>query len=240
MTLKVLVTGYPNSGTSFLCNLVVELGFSPGKIENLKPADSHNRYGYFENLKLRKFVWNYFDLGSFQPWNSENITKLIPDINEENKNEFHQNISDIIANEEMEVYKDNALPLYFQYFPEDAKYIVIERSPESIYESPKKGGHAPMPVSYDKFLDSYNQYQELCDYMKTHRNVLTIKYEDFNSNFAEQLNRISGFLKVPAKPGMEEIFKPRNNDSSINDKPLINHPQSIKTYLKQIVKRFLK
>ena len=25
---KVLITGHPNSGTSFLCNLVAEMGFS--------------------------------------------------------------------------------------------------------------------------------------------------------------------------------------------------------------------
>ena len=56
-TLRILVTGFPNSGTSFLCNLFVAMGFHPGSEENLKPADDHNRYGYWEHLPIRKELW---------------------------------------------------------------------------------------------------------------------------------------------------------------------------------------
>ena len=54
---EVLVGGFPNSGTSFLCHLVVQLGKSAGSPENLKGPDSHNRWGYFEHLPIRELVW---------------------------------------------------------------------------------------------------------------------------------------------------------------------------------------
>ena len=57
MNPKVLIGGFPRSGTSFLCNLIVEMGFSPGKMENLKPADKDNPNGYWEYLPIRNLTW---------------------------------------------------------------------------------------------------------------------------------------------------------------------------------------
>ena len=50
--LKVVITGPPRSGTSFLAGLVTGMGLSPGPKEWLKDADEHNPYGYFECLPL--------------------------------------------------------------------------------------------------------------------------------------------------------------------------------------------
>ena len=52
--LKVLVTGPPRSGTSFLAGLVARMGLSPGPSAWLNPADEHNRYGYYECLPILK------------------------------------------------------------------------------------------------------------------------------------------------------------------------------------------
>ena len=54
---EILITGFPNSGTSFLCNLIVALGKSAGSSQNLKKGDKHNRWGYFEHSKLGEVRW---------------------------------------------------------------------------------------------------------------------------------------------------------------------------------------
>lgn len=64
---EILIGGFPNSGTSFLCHLVVQLGKSPGSSENLKGADSHNRWGYFEHLPIRELVWEAGGWQQFTP-----------------------------------------------------------------------------------------------------------------------------------------------------------------------------
>ena len=152
MKLKVLITGYPGSGTSFLCNLIYELGFSAGSLESLKGSDNHNRYGYYENLVLRKFLWNYFDLNKVKLWRTNQVvnkSKVVEDLLASNK-KFTQSLEEIIDREFIEVYKDNKLPIFFEAFPKNVNIIVIERNPIDVFESPQKGGHAPMSVSYAK------------------------------------------------------------------------------------------
>ena len=63
---EILIAGFPNSGTSFLCNLIVVLGKSPGSWRNLKGADWHNRWGYFEHLKMREIVWGILPRGELK------------------------------------------------------------------------------------------------------------------------------------------------------------------------------
>ncbi len=210
MKLKVLVTGYPNSGTSFLCNLVVELGLSPGKNESLKSADAHNRYGYYENLVLRNFLWEFFKAKKLKMWDQATVAKKRTEVKELRleKAPFPA-LAKIIDDELIEVYKDNKLPLYFEAFDPAIKIIVIERNANDVFRSPQKSGFSPMEVSYEKFFQAYEYYRHLCLKMSVARSVLFLNYEDFFSDFDGQVEKIKNFLNLSSNQNLKKIFKPR-------------------------------
>lgn len=202
---EVIVSGFPNTGTSFLCNLIVALGKSPGKSVDLKDADKHNRYGYFENLKLRAITYEALGRDYFMPWEKGYLPDK-PYIFELNKLEKYSSIiRDIAENDNVEVYKDNTTPLIFRIFPKEAKYINIRRNPEKIYESPQKGGHSKIACNYSEFKEYYNKYQGLVKQMSKEVDCIDVNYEDFFDDLDNTIYKIAHHIEI-------EI-----NDTKLND-----------------------
>ncbi|MEM9822790.1 MAG: hypothetical protein AAF985_17045, partial [Bacteroidota bacterium] len=50
--LKVILTGGPRSGTSFLARLIFEMGYHPGRKKHLIWPEEKTKKGYLEHLKL--------------------------------------------------------------------------------------------------------------------------------------------------------------------------------------------
>lgn len=209
---EVLIGGYPNSGTSFLCHLVAQLGKSPGSPENLKGPDSHNRWGYFEHMPIRKLVWEAGGWERFEPHQKEFLPNkpLEPDKKLLN---YRNRIRRIAIEDQVEVYKDNSLPITFRLFPEESKYLIIERQIKDIYESPKRAGKPAYAVSQKELEVCHRNYNELVEIMVSEVDCMKLRYDGFMGNFDQQLQRICDHLEVQLTEERysrcREVFRPR-------------------------------
>jgi len=232
--LKVLVGGYPNSGTSFLCNLISEIGLNTGFKKDLKQADSHNRYGYFENIKIRNETWKILEEKRFTPWADDFLSKNPLKIEKNQVSEIMTNIDNIIQKDNVQLYKDNAVPLIYKLFKTNVRIIIIERFPRNIYDSPRKAKRDKMPVPYDKFLESYERYKILAQKMSEEREVLFVQYEAFAHNFDREVIRMLKFLDIHSSKKVEQLqslYKPRElNDSNL----------SVETFIKKLLRFFFR
>jgi len=195
--MKVLVGGFPNSGTSFLCNLVAEMGYSPGSEKNLKGADEHNRFGYWEHLPLRDLVWGTAGFNANQ--HAGHLPRKPLELR------GHPNrlkIEHLAREDGVEVYKDVILPLIYTLFPSDAKYITITRDPEAIYRS----GH--YKVGKAAVFKGICQHYELTHQMAANVTHLYVCYDDVREDPHKQITRIAQFLGQPTV-GLERVWRPR-------------------------------
>jgi hypothetical protein len=222
---EIIIGGYPNSGTSFLCNLVVQLGKSPGSPHNLKGADAHNRWGYFEHLPIRKLVWEAGGWRQFVPERQG----FLPDEPLVFDNSAHSGypyrIRMLAQQDGVQVYKDNSLALVFRLFPRTSKYIAISRKVEAIYESPKKSGGDGYQCSLEELYASHRKYYQLVNMMAKEVDCLTIQYESFKTNFDDVLQLICDHIEVKLTDeryaACRDVFRPRSS-SRWTVAPIIN------------------
>lgn len=207
--LKVLVTGHPNSGTSFLCNLLVELRFSPGRDNNLKSADTHNRFGYYENLRLRNYLWESLSVNSLKIWDPGALEAKQAEIAHFDKESIKHTVIKLAQEEGVEVYKDNLLPLFYDLFSPTIKIIAVERSVEDLFASPEKAGQSPIGVPFETFVQTYQAYLSLCEGMQKERDVLWVHYDRFKHDFENEVQRIAEFMEVKEAPDLQYVFRPR-------------------------------
>lgn len=196
---KVLIGGFPRSGTSFLCNLVVEMGFSPGSPKNLKPADDNNLWGYWEHLPIRDLTW----LAAFRHPNGARKYTQKKFFRRKVLGWNHpmaRKIQKVAIRDNVEVYKDVMLPLAYRLFPETCKAILIER-----HNLDRMYVYRWNRWSYETFLRSLEDYRELMGRMASEVSCLTVCYENFQDNFDSQAERIAGFLNV--KVDVERLRK---------------------------------
>lgn len=213
---EILITGFPNSGTSFLCHLVVLLGKSPGNYKDLKGPDWHNRWGYFENLKMREVVWKFLPEKEFKIYEKGFLPDR-PYTFKERELKVYRNKIIMLANyENIQVYKDNALPLFYKIFPSFTKILIIRRDPLKCYLSSVKGGHSRLPLSFKEFSKIYKKYYNLVKIMMDQRESLEVNYEHFQEDFGGAVFKIGKFIRV----NIDEIvlkkckkaFRPRKDN----------------------------
>jgi len=210
---KVIVGGFPNSGTSFLCHLIHEMGLSAGPPEFLKRADEHNRWGYWECLPLRLLVWGQLPAG-FRVEYPENVP-LFP---LRGISAVRELVFGFAETHGIEVYKDNMLPIVYRLFPAGAKYVLITRPARDCYESPVRGGVAPYSVSYDDFETAVCRYWHLsARWLELERQALRIAYTDFKINFRLSVAKVADFIGVPLEEDdygrLQQVFHPRTSIS---------------------------
>ena len=206
--LKVLITGSPRSGTSFLANLVAEMGFSCGPAEWLKQPDEHNPRGYFECNPLRKLTsdiltklgGNFHDLPAFD----DNWTD---DLDDEKKK-----ILDIVNQGKIELYKENKLlvlsKLFDEIFP-DAKWIFIERSVEDTFRS-RWGSD----LSIEEWKEIVANRRDIWNKSKPSQKALYVDYKDFKTDLQNTLKKIANYLGLKLSKSevdrLSDLFKPRH------------------------------
>lgn len=210
--LKVIVTGPPRSGTSFLCGLIVRMGFDPGPKSWLKKGDRNNPYGYYECTPLMTI--DHGLLGKFGG-NAMSPPYLPKDWIMLCDNEQKQ-ISEIVQNGGIQVYKGNMLvvlaDLYARIFPE-AKWIFIKRSQDANVNSLVDSSNTEVPSEKMRYirkrwLRSWQQTQ-------ISKNCLSVTYEEFMDNPRGTVKIITEYLEVTLSE--EEFsecvkwFKPRSD-----------------------------
>lgn len=208
MNPKVLVTGHPNSGTSFLCELVVAMGFSPGDPRCLKPADDHNRYGYWEHVPLQKYVRGLSGYDDRMHITGKYPSELL-DFTQEEK----EQTASLFEDAGVEVFKETGLPVMYRLFPFDSIYLVILRHRQAMYQS---GNYAERDISFDKFCRNAEIYHGLCSRMLVEtKKCMFVHYEGFGKNFDGYVSNIADFLDVtPDVPKLREIWRPRKSHAN--------------------------
>lgn len=188
--LKVIITGPPRSGTSFVAGLVVRMGFSPGPKEWLKPPDEHNRYGYYECEPLKaieKAILTRLG-GDFHhlPSLSDGWTRGFQ--------EEERQITRLVRRGGIEVYKGNRLmvlaDLCHEIFP-DAKWIFCARETEQTYRS-RFGGD----ITLDEWREITAARLEAWRSSRASDGALVADYDDFKADTQGTVQRIQRFLGV--------------------------------------------
>ena len=133
-TLKVIITGSPRSGSSFLSGLVHHMGFDLGPEQWIKKPDRYNPMGYFECLPLmrcemealKKLGGDFHRLPAFNPGWTDTLR------------EEKQAILQIVERGKIELYKGNRLmilaDLFDELFPR-AKWLFIDRDVKDTFKS---------------------------------------------------------------------------------------------------------
>lgn len=204
-SLKIIVTGLPRSGTSFLTSLVHHMGFSVGNGQKLKPADKYNKTGYFEYLPLMKISDQIFNrLGN------DFFTQL-PELDNGWTRPFEsekQSILQCVQEDHIELYKDNKLvilaDLYDELFP-NAKWIFIERCIEETYRS-----RFGQPLSIKQWEKITENRLTCWNKTKPSKKALYVKYSNFSNNFEHQVDEIAKFTGIinPQVTILKNLFKP--------------------------------
>jgi len=204
----VLVGGFPRSGTSFLCNLVVEMGFYPGPKRMLRKASQYNPFGFWEHELLRRTLWHasctpYFDAGQ--------KAELLPDgpIPIEKDVSVVKRIHEIVHRDQVEVYKDGFLPFLYRAFPAASKYIIIRRDSHEIF--PAYGRNKG--VSLKEFQQAHAKYCYWVGRMSQNVQTLIVHYQAFRDDFGSEIMHIAGFLGLALagvdRKRLREVFRPR-------------------------------
>jgi hypothetical protein len=204
MNPKVLVTGHPNSGTSFLCNLVAEMGFSPGDRALLKPPDAHNPHGYWEHAPLQDYVRALSGYGDWM-----HVTGGYPPEPLNFTAEEKRRTESLFGGAGVEVFKETGLPIMYRLFPPDSKYIFISRGKLAMYES-QGANYKERGISFDDFSQNVDIYQGLLSRMERETASLIVRYDDFRENLDTVIWGIAAFLGIePDIPRLREIWRPR-------------------------------
>lgn len=189
----VLCGGFARSGTSFLCNLIETLGFSPGTQNKLKSGAPSNPRGYWEFLPIRQLTWRAVGVNKtlFQ-----HRTATMPDIPLRLDN--HPNVKRVrkLARKyRVEVYKDNYLPFVYTMFPASAKVVIIHRDWQDIYASTLR-----VTTKHKETAGEYRQaiekFYKVARKMRNRHKFLSIRYEWFHDDFDSATAALAQFLEV--------------------------------------------
>lgn len=206
--MKVLVTGLPRSGTSFLTGLIAKMGYSLGNAASIKRADKHNKYGYFEHVRLMKLSESILEkLGGDYFMNIPPYIKGWTDAMHMEKKLIEKQVS----KEGIELYKDNKLILlsdiYGEIYP-DAKWVYIKRDISGTYKS-----RFGQDLSLAQWEDITANRLATWEQSKASATALQLEYEQFFDDFDETVNSLAEYLSVTDMniDLMKEFFRPSQN-----------------------------
>lgn len=189
---KVLCGGFARSGTSFLCNLIDTLGFSPGERGKLKKGEASNPRGYWEFLPIRKLSWKAIGV-NHTLW--QHRVHTMPD--RPPRLENHPNAAKIrkmARKYKVAVYKDNYLPLVYTLFPATSKIVFIKRDYQDIYASTMR--IRQHPETLEDYKHAIEKFYKLARLMAKERECLFVNYEQFRDDFDVATRAVADFLGV--------------------------------------------
>lgn len=203
---SILVTGFPNTGTSFIAELVVAMGFSPGDPRYLRHADGHNRFGYWEHDRLHSLAREVPQVAGFH---AHVLSSHPAEIFNLSHHPVSRSVLQLCAKERVEVYKDNALPVFYTLFPSRCKVIVVKRGWGDAYRSGKY--EASDNLSFDDFCEAYDSYYSLVSQMCLRRDCIQTNYDDFAIEIDREIGRIAAFVEAPKidLSTLRHVYRPR-------------------------------
>lgn len=197
--LKVIVTGFVGSGTSFTCQLVSAMGFHPGSEKNLRPGDGlRHKTGFWEYMPLAAInaAITRADPAGFQ----RGDTPLEGNWEERYAKELEQ-ISAIVERDGVEVYKDVLLTtmhaMYEHLYP-NAKWIFVTR---------QDADHVKL---YGAIIERRARMLTAWRASEVGQKCLYVDYAEYQ-NLDAAILRIAAYLEVDVRNKMPELrvlYKP--------------------------------
>jgi hypothetical protein len=151
-----------------------------------------NPRGYWEFLPIRKLTWSAIGVNK-TVW--QHRAETMP--NAPLRLEGHRHVAQIrrLARKyNVEVYKDNYLPLVHTLFPKEAKAIVIRRDWQDIHASHMRV--RLRPGTQEQFGQAIDKFYRLAKMMRGYRKCLFIRYEWFRDDFDAATATLADFLEV--------------------------------------------
>jgi len=191
----VLIGGFSHTGTSLVCNLVYEMGFSPGKPEKMRGhGETDGPYGHWEHNVLREFTRKFLNEGHGLPrFGAVNKDPGYLSVEKglSAAGGWREKGRKIAKGNGIEVYKDLSLPYIWRLFPRDSKYIIISRNIKTLWQH-----WTPYLDNYDQLVAGFTQYTRLAAQLGEKRSCLYIQYEDFARDFTSVVLKIAKHVGV--------------------------------------------
>uniref|UniRef100_A0A6M3KE03 Putative sulfotransferase domain contining protein n=1 Tax=viral metagenome TaxID=1070528 RepID=A0A6M3KE03_9ZZZZ len=205
----VVVTGMPDSGTSFLSVLVNNLGLSLGDPDRIKGKSEYHPWGCGENLDMLFTTWRLLDKKNR---GFPHVRYLAPDtlpempLGEEECRAAKEEMEGIIAEQGIELAKDASAPWTYKAFPDDAKYIVISRNWRMMHRD-FLGFLGYTEGEIGSLQSAWVKWHRVClGGIKSEREWLQLEYEEFQSAFSFQVVKICNFLRIGGPKSMDELY----------------------------------
>ncbi len=193
----VFVASPPRAGSSVTANLLSKAGLFGGKT---KVADQWNKYGYFENLEITKYVIEYLrrndknKLGKrFQPKNLKEDFDVFGDLVESVL--FEQGWD----GKSTWFYKDPKIPLcwklFNKHFPK-AKWIICRRDRNDLLQSLEKTPFMDAYTSKKDWNTFLDHYEILINEIKTNCAYFEIDIQQVFKHDTKQIDAMMTFLGI--------------------------------------------
>jgi len=214
MALKVIVTGQPRTGTSFLTNLVsVISGYSLGPKGGLKTPDGHNPNGYFENEQIMQIEDELLQKmgGSYQkiPETPKGWHKGYGGIKKRLRTTINRGKIEVIKSPRGIMMGD----IYHDMYPK-AIWFYTRRDPETTY-----GSRWGKKISRKRWRAICKKREEVWKKSKVGSRAWNIEYDNFKWNFGNEwikiiqafwLEGIKVDWSVKKYEECKALWKPRN------------------------------
>jgi len=188
---EVLVGGFARSGTSAVTMLITMMGIPAGK--HLKPGEASNPRGYWECMPIRKAAWEA--AGVHHPYWQHIPDTMPPAPLALRGSPKRACIAHLAHRYNAHVYKDSYLPLLYQLFPANAKYVVVRRGWRAVYDSAMATKARDIPPL--QYRQAVAHYERLAKQMAQDVETLFVDYETFNADFDAEVGRLAAFLDKP-------------------------------------------
>jgi len=188
--LRCVVTGSPRSGTSFLTGLIHRLGLRCGPRRWLKPADAHNRFGYYECVPLKSIEKKALDrlgvtfhepTGLTPGW-----TRRTPDL--------QRRVARIVRTGRIDLYKGNRLVVLAELidtlYPE-ARWVFIHRDSDESFRS--RFGEE---MTRDQWRAVTERRMSVWRASGPAEHALYLDYDDFRANLDQTIDRLAAHLDL--------------------------------------------
>lgn len=211
----VVVTGAPDSGTSFLVNYIAALGFNLGDSNEIQGVTGMHPHGTGEHMGISHETWgalngsghvDYYP-GSKLPWKPLSGVAC---------RGAKERVGRIIEEQRIELAKDCSAPWTYRCYPWDTRFVVISRR----WKNMTKGfleyigykGIKPEDVQ-----EGWIKWRHVCwQGIKAERDWYEVQYEHFYGRESRgvQLLKLCRFLGIEGvddrvAEGMDALWHPR-------------------------------
>lgn len=147
-------------------------------------------------------------------------------------------LSYVRSNDKKPLVTDQVFPpdcpdLFFKYFTEPIKCIIVRRDPRDLYLLAKHAYNSLIPIPSSNVDDFILFYKKTIENTKlpNSAHLLNVRFEDLIYNYDETIKDIENFIGISSHVSKYEYFKPQN---SINNTQLYNYYGDCKADISKI------